>query len=137
MRSSPRSGGQTALNCTMDLARSGVLDQYGVEVLGASIDAIDAAEDRGRFKQVMEAAGLETPRAVYARSMAEAVRAARQIGYPVMIRPSFILGGGGTGHRRRRRPVPRDGESRAGHLAGERDPGRGVGGRAGRSSNSR
>ncbi len=93
----PTLGGQTALNCTVDLARSGALDRYEVEVLGASIDAIDAAEDRGRFKQVMEAAGLETPRAVYARSMAEAVRGARQIGYPVMIRPSFILGGGGTG----------------------------------------
>ena len=57
----PTLGGQTALNCTVELARSGVLDQYHVEVLGASIDAIDAAEDRGRFKQVMEAAGLETP----------------------------------------------------------------------------
>ena len=93
----PTLGGQTALNCTVDLARAGVLDRYQVEVLGASIDAIDAAEDRGRFKQVMETAGLKTPRAVYARSMAEAVRGARQIGYPVMIRPSFILGGGGTG----------------------------------------
>ena len=93
----PTLGGQTALNCTVDLARAGVLDRYGVEVLGASIEAIDSAEDRGRFKQVMEAAGLETPRAVYARSMTEAVRAARHIGYPVMIRPSFILGGGGTG----------------------------------------
>ena len=93
----PTLGGQTALNCTVDLARAGALDRYQVEVLGASIDAIDAAEDRGRFKQVMETAGLRTPRAVYARSMAEAVRGARQIGYPVMIRPSFILGGGGTG----------------------------------------
>ncbi len=93
----PTLGGQTALNVTAELARAGVLDRYGVELIGAGLDAIEAAEDRGRFKEIMERAGLEVPRSVYARSMSEAMRAAGEIGYPVMIRPSYILGGGGTG----------------------------------------
>ena len=93
----PTIGGQTALNLAMRLHRSGVLDRYGVELIGAGIDAIERAEDRGRFKQVMEEVGLEVPRAGYARSMVEAIRIAETIGFPVMVRPSFILGGGGTG----------------------------------------
>ena len=93
----PTLGGQTALNIATELARRGVLDRYGVEMIGAGIEAIDRAEDRGRFKETMEAIGLEVPRAGYARSMAEAVRIAQEVGYPVMVRPSFILGGGGTG----------------------------------------
>ena len=93
----PTLGGQTALNVTMDLARMGVFDELGIEVLGASLDAIDAAEDRGRFKKLMDAAGLETPRAFYVTTMGEAFDAAGALGYPVMVRPSFILGGGGTG----------------------------------------
>ncbi|MBW3666303.1 MAG: carbamoyl-phosphate synthase large subunit [Actinobacteria bacterium] len=90
-------GGQTALNVAAELARSGVLERHGVEMIGAGLDAIEKAEDRGRFKEVMEAAGLAVPRAGYARSMAEVLRIAGEIGYPVMIRPSYILGGGGTG----------------------------------------
>ena len=93
----PTIGGQTALNVTMKLHRAGVLDRYGVELIGAGIEAIERAEDRGRFKQVMEEVGLEVPRAGYARSMVEAIRTAEEIGFPVMVRPSFILGGGGTG----------------------------------------
>ena len=93
----PTLGGQTALNVTADLARSGKLDEYGVELIGAGFDAIERAEDRGLFKETMEAAGLEMPRSRYARSMAEAVTAAGEIGFPVMVRPSYILGGGGTG----------------------------------------
>ena len=93
----PTIGGQTALNVTMQLHRAGVLDRYGVELIGAGIEAIERAEDRGRFKQVMEEVGLEVPRAGYARSMVEAIRMAEEIGFPVMVRPSFILGGGGTG----------------------------------------
>ena len=93
----PTLGGQTALNATTTLARSGALERLGVELIGAGVDAIEAAEDRGKFKEVMEAAGLEVPKARYARSMNEAMRAVEEIGYPVMIRPSFILGGGGTG----------------------------------------
>ena len=93
----PTLGGQTALNVTTELAKAGVFEKYNVELIGAGLEAIERAEDRGLFKRTMEAAGLATPRAVYARSMAEAMSAASEIGYPIMIRPSFILGGGGTG----------------------------------------
>jgi carbamoyl-phosphate synthase large subunit len=93
----PTIGGQTALNVASELARSGVLDRHGVEMIGAGLDAIDRAEDRGLFKATMELAGLEVPRAGSARSMGEAMRVASEIGFPVMVRPSFILGGGGTG----------------------------------------
>ena len=93
----PTLGGQTALNVTADLARSGALDKYGVELIGAGFDAIERAEDRGRFKETMQEAGLEMPRSRYARSLAEARAAAGEIGFPVMVRPSYILGGGGTG----------------------------------------
>jgi carbamoyl-phosphate synthase large subunit len=90
-------GGQTALNVASDLARAGVLQRHNVEMIGAGLEAIEKAEDRGLFKTTMEAAGLECPRAGYARSMGEAMSIAREIGYPVMVRPSYILGGGGTG----------------------------------------
>ncbi len=90
-------GGQTALNIASDLARSGVLQRHGVEMIGAGLEAIEKAEDRGLFKRTMEDAGLACPRAGYARSMSEAISIAREIGYPVMVRPSYILGGGGTG----------------------------------------
>ena len=90
-------GGQTALNLTTELAHRGVLDRHGVEMIGAGLDAIERSEDRGLFKETMEAAGLAVPQAGYARSMTEATRIVRDIGYPVMIRPSYILGGGGTG----------------------------------------
>ncbi len=93
----PTLGGQTALNVSVELARSGVLDRHGVEMIGADLEAINKAEDRGKFKETMEAVGLEVPRAGYARSMADALNIAKEIGYPVMVRPSFILGGSGTG----------------------------------------
>ena len=93
----PTMGGQTALNVTMEFDRRGGFEKYNVELIGAGMKSIARAEDRGLFKQVMEEAGLECPRAGYARSMAEAMRIADDIGFPVMIRPSFILGGGGTG----------------------------------------
>ena len=93
----PTLGGQTALNVTTQLVRQGVLDKYDVELIGAGIGAIEAAEDRGQFKALMEAIGIAVPRAVYVHSLGEAVQAARDIGFPVMIRPSYILGGGGTG----------------------------------------
>ena len=93
----PTLGGQTALNVAAELARTGVLERHGVEMIGADLTVIERAEDRGLFKETMEAAGLEVPRAGYARSMTEAVKIAHEIGFPVMIRPSFILGGGGTG----------------------------------------
>ena len=78
----PTLGGQTALNVSTELARSGVLERHGVEMIGAGVEAINTAEDRGKFKETMQAAGLEVPRAGYARSMAEALNIAKDIGYP-------------------------------------------------------
>ncbi len=93
----PTLGGQTALNVTMELSQSGVLEELAIELIGASLDAIEAAEDRGRFKKAMDAAGIETANAHYVTSMEEARVAVADLGYPVMVRPSYILGGGGTG----------------------------------------
>ena len=93
----PTLGGQTALNITAELVRRGTLQRYGVELIGAGMEAIERAEDRGRFREVMAEAGMETPQAGYAKSMADARRIAAQLGFPLMIRPSYILGGGGTG----------------------------------------
>jgi len=88
-------GGQTGLNVTMELHKSGVLDHYGVEVIGASIEAIEKAENRQAFAQAMERIGLEIPRGDFARSLDEAQAIADDIGYPVIIRPSYTLGGSG------------------------------------------
>lgn len=93
----PTLGGQTALNLALDLHRAGVLDEFGVELLGVSADVIDKAEDRLRFRQAMEEAGLEVLRSVLAASVAEAEAFAQETGYPVIIRPSFTLGGTGGG----------------------------------------
>jgi carbamoyl-phosphate synthase large subunit len=93
----PTMGGQTALNCALDLAREGVLEQYGVELIGATRDAIDKAEDRERFDTAMKAIGLETPNSVIAHSMEEAMQVLDQIGFPCIIRPSFTMGGSGGG----------------------------------------
>jgi len=93
----PTMGGQTALNCALDLARNSILEKYGVEMLGASEDAIDKAEDRERFREAMTRIGLETPRAAVAHSMDEALAVQKEIGFPTIIRPSFTLGGSGGG----------------------------------------
>ena len=93
----PTLGGQTALNVTMELAEADVFNRYGVELIGAGIDAINIAEDRGLFKEAMESIGIETARARYCNTVDEAMAAVDEIGFPAMIRPSFILGGGGTG----------------------------------------
>ncbi len=93
----PTLGGQTALNLTMSLVEHGVLDRYGVEVIGARPEAIATAEDRDRFKAAMIDIGLEVPRSGFAHSLREAEEIAEEIGYPIMVRPSFILGGKGTG----------------------------------------
>ena len=93
----PTMGGQTALNCALDLARQGVLTDYGVELIGASQEAIDKAEDRERFREAMQRIGLKTPRSVIAHSLEEAQQVQAQIGSPVIIRPSFTLGGTGGG----------------------------------------
>ncbi len=93
----PTLGGQTALNITTGLAAAGVLEKYDVELIGAGVSAIEAAEDRGRFKSAMEQAGIATARGRYVKTLAEAKSFAAENGFPIMIRPSYILGGGGTG----------------------------------------
>ncbi|MBT8197086.1 MAG: carbamoyl-phosphate synthase large subunit [Acidimicrobiia bacterium] len=93
----PTLGGQTALNVTTVLDDRGVFEKYGVELIGADTDAISAAEDRSRFKDIMAGIGLETARGTYCHSLEETEAAATEIGYPVMVRPSYIMGGKGTG----------------------------------------
>ncbi|AGA34772.1 Carbamoyl-phosphate synthase large chain [Thioalkalivibrio nitratireducens DSM 14787] len=93
----PTMGGQTALNCALDLAREGVLKKYGVEMIGANEDAIDMAEDRERFREAMTEIGLATPTAFIANTWDEAQKVQPEIGFPVIIRPSFTLGGSGGG----------------------------------------
>ncbi len=93
----PTMGGQTALNCALDLAREGVLEEFGVELIGATADAIDKAEDRQRFDLAMKAINLETPRSALAHSMEEAMQLVDHLGFPCIIRPSFTMGGSGGG----------------------------------------
>jgi carbamoyl-phosphate synthase large subunit len=93
----PTMGGQTALNCALDLEREGVLAKYDVEMIGAKADAIDKAEDRERFDKAMKAIGLETPRSGIAHSMEEALQVQGGLGFPCIIRPSFTMGGSGGG----------------------------------------
>ncbi|KAF0206297.1 MAG: carbamoyl-phosphate synthase large [Gallionellaceae bacterium] len=93
----PTMGGQTALNCALDLAKHGVLEKYKVEMIGASRDAIDMAEDREKFKQAMTRIGLASARSAIAHSMEEAMQVQQVMGYPTVIRPSFTMGGSGGG----------------------------------------
>ncbi|MFA7542618.1 MAG: carbamoyl-phosphate synthase large subunit, partial [Lysobacterales bacterium] len=93
----PTMGGQTALNCALELADAGVLEKYGVELIGASREAIRMAEDRELFRVAMAQIGLECPKAEIARSFEQAVEIQARVGYPTIIRPSFTLGGSGGG----------------------------------------
>ena len=93
----PTMGGQTALNCALELESNGVLAEFGVEMIGATADAIDKAENRERFDQAMKNIGLECPRAEIVHSMEEAKETAKRIGFPCIIRPSFTMGGTGGG----------------------------------------
>ena len=93
----PTMGGQTALNCALDLDHNGVLEEFGVEMIGATEDAIDKAEDRSRFDKAMKAIGLECPRSAIAHNMEEANAALEELGFPCIIRPSFTMGGSGGG----------------------------------------
>ncbi len=93
----PTMGGQTALNTALDLVREGVLEKFGVELIGAKREAIDMAEDRERFRDAMTEIGLESPHSQMARSLDEAFAVAGDIGFPIVIRPSFTLGGSGGG----------------------------------------
>ncbi len=93
----PTMGGQTALNCALDLAKHGVLEKYGVEMIGASREAIDKAEDREKFKAAMTRLGLGSARSSIAHSMEEALQVQAVLGFPTIIRPSFTMGGSGGG----------------------------------------
>ena len=93
----PTMGGQTGLNLAFGLSERGVLDAFGVELIGANAEAIATAEDRDRFKTAMEEIGLEVPASGFATHLDEAMALGERIGFPLMIRPSFILGGAGTG----------------------------------------
>ncbi len=117
----PTLGGQTALNLAVQLARSGALERHGVKLIGASLEAIETAEDRQRFKLAMEAAGLQLPRSGYVSTVAEAVALGEQLGYPLVIRSSFTLGGQGSGlvhNMRQLREVARLGLARAPAVGG-------------------
>ncbi|MBR1218619.1 carbamoyl-phosphate synthase large subunit [Bradyrhizobium sp. U87765 SZCCT0131] len=93
----PTMGGQTALNCALSLRKQGTLDKFDVEMIGATADAIDKAEDRGRFREAMTKIGLETPRSTQTKTLPDALRALEYIGLPAIIRPSFTMGGTGGG----------------------------------------
>lgn len=90
-------GGQTALNCALDLVREGILERFGVELIGASRDAIDIAEDRERFREAMREIGLNVAKSGLAHSMEDALAIQSEIGFPTIVRPSFTLGGSGGG----------------------------------------
>ncbi|MGI8793243.1 MAG: carbamoyl-phosphate synthase large subunit, partial [Acidimicrobiales bacterium] len=93
----PTLGGQTALNLAMAMVERGVLDKYGVELIGASAEAISTAENRDKFHAAMTEIGLSTPESGFAYTLDEAIAVGRDIGFPIIIRPSYILGGAGTG----------------------------------------
>src|SRR6201987_3703855 len=93
----PTMGGQTALNCALSLRKQGTLAKFDVEMIGATADAIDKAEDRGRFREAMTRIGLETPRSIQTKNLPDALRALADIGLPAIIRPSFTMGGTGGG----------------------------------------
>ena len=93
----PTMGGQTALNTALELSQSGSLKKLGIELIGANEDAIEKAEDRQKFRDVMDELGLESPKSVLATTYQEAMDALEQVGLPTIIRPSFTLGGTGGG----------------------------------------
>ncbi len=94
----PNLGGQTGLNLSMELAKKGVLDKYGVKVIGVNLDAIERGEDREVFKETMQKLGIETPRSGIVHSVEEAVELVeKKIGYPVVVRPAYTMGGAGGG----------------------------------------
>src|ERR1700730_6127619 len=100
-------GGQTGLNLSVELAEAGVLDKYGVELIGAKIESIKKAEDRLLFKDAMRKIGLETPQSQLVNNIEGGLAFANRIGYPVILRPSFTLGGSGGGQRIHPAATPR------------------------------
>ena len=128
----PTLGGQTALNLAKALHENGTLERYGVELIGASHEAIDRAEDRELFRETMLAAGLRVPRSSVAQTLADARRAVAEIGLPLIIRPAFTLGGTGGGVLSRRARPRAGGRPRARRLSDRPGAARGVGARVGR-----
>jgi hypothetical protein len=116
----PTMGGQTALNCALDLWHHGVLDKYKVELIGATPEAIDKAEDRLKFKDAMTKIGLGSARSGIAHSMEEAWGVQKVVGFPTVIRPSFTLGGTGRRHCLQRRRVRDHLQARPGSVADQR-----------------
>ena len=123
----PTMGGQTALNIAMALARSGILERYGVELIGATEEAIAKAEDRQLFRQAMDKIGLASPKSRLVRSVDEAVEALEGVGLPAIIRPSFTLGGTGGGIAYNARGIRGHRSRRAAGLADPRGADRGIG----------
>ena len=115
----PTMGGQTALNCALSLRKMGVLDKWDVEMIGATADAIDKAEDRERFKDAMTKIGLDTPRSKLAHAMADGYAALEEIGLPAILRPSFTMGRHRRRHRLQQGRVPRHSGARPRRLADE------------------
>ena len=93
----PNMGGQSGLNLTSELHRKGILEKYGVKVIGVNVDAIERGEDRRAFKETMTRLGIETPKSELAYSVEEAEKIASELGYPVVIKPSYTMGGTGGG----------------------------------------
>ncbi len=125
----PTLGGQTALNAAVALHDNGTLAKYDVELIGAGIDAIRAGEDRNQFKQIVTRIGAEVPQSRICRSLAQCREAAAELGFPVVLRPSYTLGGTGSGIARSAEDLDRHGCRRPGRQPGHRGADRGVGAR--------
>ncbi len=126
MRCCPRWAARRRSTTALDLVREGVLEKFGVELIAASREAIDMAEDRELFRNAMREIGLETPRSRIAHSMEEALAVQAEIGYPTVIRPSFTLGGSGGGIAYNREEFEDDRRARPRRLADQRGAARGV-----------
>ncbi len=122
----PNLGGQTGLNLTSELHRRGVLEKYGVKVIGVAVDAIERGEDRIAFKQTMARLNIDVPRSEPAYTIEEALRIAEKLGYPVVVRPAYCLGGTGGGLGLQRRGTEGRGSQRSKCQHGRADSGRGV-----------
>ena len=122
-------GGQTALNIAIGLYENGVLEKYGVQLIGADVDAINRGEDRQLFKDIVRSIGADAPRSTVCGTVEEALATAEEVGYPVVIRPQLHHGRPRLGHRHRRADAAPDGRPRPGRLPGAHRPHRGVGAR--------
>ena len=109
----PTLGGQTALNAAIALHKSGVLEKYGVELIGADVEAIERGENRELFRQIVADVGAESARSAVCHSLEDCLAAVDDLGYPVVVRPSFTMGGRGLGHRLRRGRPPSHRRARA------------------------